>query len=100
MPATYNPGSLAVAYSPSPTAWPTALWITLAVMQQAHGHQPAGRSSYLGAAYRPQTGVSEESMVSPTGELPFEETRLAALPVRSYRVKAKIRSWKKGQLHL
>ena len=101
-PSTYNPGALAAAYSPNKTAWPIALWVmTLtAVKQQAHGQPLTGRTSYLGAAYRPQPAPPLAVSAATPDEVPFEETQLAAMPVRSYRVKAKIRSIEKGQLHL
>lgn len=97
-PSTYNPVALAAAYSPSRTAWPIALLVTLTVVQQAHGQPSASRTAYPG--YRPQINVPAEMTEPVNDEVPFEETRLAAMPVRSYHIKLKIRSIQKGQMNL
>ena len=98
---TYNPAALTAGYTPNRlSTWPLVLLVTLttrsaAVAQPANASHFTGQASYLGADYSPQAVPSEEAE-----ELLFEETQLPAMPVRSYRVRARIRDIRKGQLHL
>lgn len=100
-PTTYNPASLTVAYRPNLPAWSLPLLVALVsvppkmAVSGVLAQPSAVRSAYVGIAYKPQA-VPVEIADEPS----FEEVCLPAMPVRRYRVKAKIRSIEKGRLSL
>lgn len=102
-PTTYNPASLTVAYRPNLPAWSLPLPLLVALVSVPPKMAVSGvlaqpsavRSAYVGIVYKPQA-VPVEIADEPS----FEEACLPAMPVRRYRVKAKICSIEKGRLSL
>ena len=92
---TYNPVALQLGYRPAGAALPMALCWLLVVTPPAAAAPVPGVGAHPRSAYVP---LAARLGVQVPAEEAFDETVLAAMPVRGYRVKGVVRNLKQGEL--